>query len=62
MINTFDFKLVTPNKVIFDKKIIGVTLGTMAGQIGILAGHEALVGVVVPSRMTVFDNNGVKTE
>jgi F-type H+-transporting ATPase subunit epsilon len=42
------FKLVTPEKIVFEKKVSQVTLPTMEGEISILPNHIPLVAELVP--------------
>ncbi|MEA3273487.1 MAG: ATP synthase F1 subunit epsilon [Patescibacteria group bacterium] len=43
---TIQFKIVTPEKVVYSEEISQITLPTTVGQITILPGHESLVGVI----------------
>ncbi len=51
------FKLVTPEKVVFEKKVSQVTLPTMDGEISILPGHIPLVAELVPGIAMLREHN-----
>lgn len=51
------FKLITPEKVVFEKKVSQVTLPTMDGEITILPGHIPLVAELVPGVAMLKEHN-----
>jgi F-type H+-transporting ATPase subunit epsilon len=51
------FKLITPEKVAFEKKVSQVTLPTMDGEISILPGHIPLVAELVPGVAMLKEHN-----
>ncbi len=52
---SFRFRLATPERVLYEHDIVGVTLPTAEGEITVLAGHEPLVAVLKPGEMVVRD-------
>ena len=50
---TFDFKLITPEKVLFEGQASEVILPTQNGQIGVLPNHEPLVTLSVPGEIEI---------
>ena len=51
------FKLITPEKVVFEKKVSQVTLPTMDGEISILPNHIPLVAQLVPGVAMLKEHN-----
>ncbi len=58
MVNTIKFKIVTPEKVIYEDEIIQVTIPTVDGEITVLANHIALISVLKGGEMKIKDKNG----
>lgn len=56
---TFDFKLITPESIIFEGQTQEVILPTQNGQIGVLPDHEPLVTILTPGE--IFIKNGTET-
>ncbi|MBU2566581.1 ATP synthase F1 subunit epsilon [Patescibacteria group bacterium] len=52
-----NFKLITPEKIVFEKKISQVTLPTMDGEISILPNHIPLVAQLVPGVAMLKEHN-----
>jgi F-type H+-transporting ATPase subunit epsilon len=50
---SFQFKLITPEKVAYDDSIESLTLMTESGQITVRADHEHLISVVVPGELVI---------
>jgi len=50
---SFNFKLITPEKTVFDNTAEGIAVLTGAGQITVYADHEHMVTVVVPGELIV---------
>jgi len=50
---TFDFKLITPEETLYEGKAEEVILPTSTGEIGVLAGHEPLVTILVPGEVHI---------
>ncbi|MBD3299726.1 MAG: ATP synthase F1 subunit epsilon [Candidatus Moranbacteria bacterium] len=55
--NEINFKIVTPEKIVYEDVISKVTLPTLVGQITILPNHESLVGVIVPGEICITKKN-----
>jgi F-type H+-transporting ATPase subunit epsilon len=49
----FDFKLITPEETVYEGKSAEVILPTETGEIGVLAGHENLVTILVPGEIRI---------
>lgn len=49
----FDFKLITPEETVYEGKAEEVILPTKMGEIGVLAGHENLVAILVPGEIRI---------
>ncbi len=47
------FKIVTPEKIIYEKEIDSVTLPTSQGQITLLPDHLPLVAILVPGELVI---------
>jgi len=59
MTNTMlKFKIVTPEKVIYENEIFQVTVPTMSGEITILSNHIPLVSVLKAGELKIKDKNG----
>lgn len=50
------FKIVTPERIVFEQDIKQVTVPTQQGEITILPNHIALVSVLLPGELIVVDN------
>ncbi|MBD3244943.1 MAG: ATP synthase F1 subunit epsilon [Candidatus Moranbacteria bacterium] len=48
-----DFKIVTPEEVVFSQEVLEVNLPTAEGQITILPNHESLIGIIVPGEICI---------
>ena len=57
-ISTLKFKIVTPEKVIYESEILQVTLPTMSGEITILPNHIPLISVLKAGEIKIKDKNG----
>ncbi|MBD3281307.1 ATP synthase F1 subunit epsilon [Candidatus Uhrbacteria bacterium] len=51
------FKLITPERIVFEKKVSQVTLPTMDGEISILPSHIPLVAELVPGVAMLREHN-----
>lgn len=47
------FKIVTPEKLIFDEEVSGVNIPTEQGTLGILPNHASLMAKVVPGELVI---------
>ncbi|TSC84825.1 MAG: F-type H+-transporting ATPase subunit epsilon [Parcubacteria group bacterium Gr01-1014_13] len=56
--STLKFKIVTPEKVIYENEILQVTIPTMSGEITILPNHIPLVSVLKAGEMRIKDKDG----
>jgi F-type H+-transporting ATPase subunit epsilon len=52
------FKIVTPEKVIYENEIFQVSIPTMSGEITILPNHIPLVSVLKAGELKIKDRNG----
>ncbi len=52
------FKIVTPEKVIYENEISQVSIPTMSGEITILPNHIPLISVLKAGEMKIKDKNG----
>ena len=57
-ISTLKFKIVTPEKVIYENEILQVTIPTMSGEITILPNHIPLISVLKAGEIKIKDKNG----
>lgn len=55
---TFDFKLITPESIIFEGQAHEVILPTQNGQIGVLPDHEPLVTILTPGEIFIKNEDG----
>lgn len=55
---TFQFKIVSPERVVFEAKVSQATLPTSTGQITVLPHHIPLVSNLVPGEIVIHDENG----
>lgn len=58
MANEFRVQISTPSKVCVDRNVVGVTLPTATGYIGILPKHAKICGAVTPGFMTIHLPDG----
>ena len=56
--STLKFKIVTPEKIIYENEILQVTIPTMSGEITILPNHIPLISVLKAGEMKIKDKNG----
>ena len=59
-IKKIQFKIVTPEKTVFEDSVDQVTLPTQDGEITVLPNHIPLISVLVPGEL-VAKNNGEET-
>jgi F-type H+-transporting ATPase subunit epsilon len=55
---TYKFKMLTPNRTVFDGEVVSVTAPGGAGYLGILAHHAPLITTLVPGDLTLRDTSG----
>ena len=53
------FKIVTPERVVYESDIDQVTIPTKSGEITVLANHTPLVSLISPGEMVVKKNNNI---
>ena len=56
--STLKFKIVTPEKVIYENEISQITIPTMSGEITILPNHIPLVSVLKAGELKFKDKDG----
>jgi len=56
--NSLKFKIVTPEKVIYENEISQVSVPTMSGEITILPNHIPLVSVLKAGELRIKDKDG----
>jgi F-type H+-transporting ATPase subunit epsilon len=56
----FNLEIVTQEGVAWKGKAESITLATAQGEIGIMAGHEPLIGVIVPGEAIIKTEDGEK--
>ncbi len=61
MATTYRLRVVTPERVVYDRDVIEIIVRSTEGEIGILAHHMQIITPLVPHIMTVYDPDG-KTE
>ena len=54
--NTFKLRIITPEKVFYEGEAVHIIAKTVAGNIGLLAGHTPYVANVVPSPLRISEN------
>ncbi len=55
---TLRFKIVTPEKVIYENEVLQVTIPTLEGEITVLPHHIPLVSVLKAGELKIKDNSG----
>ncbi len=55
---TFKFKVITPDKILFDGDVEQVTVRTTEGDVGILAGHENYVANLPSGVLKIILSDG----
>ncbi|MBQ0045812.1 MAG: ATP synthase F1 subunit epsilon [Mycoplasma sp.] len=60
MAKEFRLQISTPHKVMLDKQVVGVTMPTANGYIGILPEHAKIVGALMPGYMYITSASGEK--
>ncbi len=59
--NLINFKIATPERVVFKDEVEQITLPTKMGEITVLPNHIPLISVLVPGEIIVKKQNVVKT-
>ncbi len=55
---TIQFKIVTPEKVVYSEEVSKLILPTAVGQITILPDHESLIGIIKPGEICLEKKAG----
>ena len=58
--NNFNFKVLTPNGTIIDKKVEKVIITTLEGEITVLKNHIPLIAVTKKGRLVVYAYNTIE--
>ncbi|MHB1610497.1 MAG: ATP synthase F1 subunit epsilon [Sulfobacillus sp.] len=61
MATSYQLKVVTPERTMYDKPVTMIIVRSTEGEIGILAHHVHIITPLVPYIMTIYGNDG-KTE
>lgn len=56
--STFTFKVVTPERVVFESQVAQATLPTSTGEITVLPNHIPLVSQVIAGEIRILDTAG----
>jgi F-type H+-transporting ATPase subunit epsilon len=51
--HTINFKIITPEKIVYSDIIDKVTIPTESGEITVLANHQPIVSILVPGEMRI---------
>lgn len=55
---TFTFKIVTPERVVYESQVVQATVPTTLGEITVLAHHIPLVSTIVAGEIRITDDKG----
>lgn len=58
MAKTYRFRVVTPERVVYDQAVTEIIVRSTEGEIGILAFHVQLITPLVPHIMTIYQEDG----
>lgn len=61
MSNTFELKIVSPDKVLYDGQIQSLIAPAALGYLGVLAGHAPLIANLKPGNVFIKDTSGKQT-
>lgn len=56
--NTLKLKIVTPEKIVYEREIFQITIPTASGEITVLPNHIPLVSVLAPGEIKIVDKDG----
>lgn len=56
--STLRFKIITPERVVYEKEIEQVSVPTTTGEITILPSHIPLISLLAPGELTIKDTEG----
>ena len=57
---SYTLRLLTPQGLVTEAKVVGATLPTVDGEIGILPGHADYLGLIGVGTLTLTKENGEK--
>lgn len=60
MADVFDLEIISPERIFYEGKVTFVEMTTTEGEIGVYKNHIPLTGVLVPSVVTIHEENDVK--
>ena len=52
--NSFNLKIITPDRVFYDNDVDMVEMKTTEGEIGVLPGHIPMTVLIKPGILTIF--------
>ena len=61
MAEPMQVEVVSADRVVWSGRSSNITAKTVEGEIGILPGHEPVLGVLVPSAVVIFCDEGTPT-
>ncbi|MEY8524848.1 ATP synthase F1 subunit epsilon [bacterium 1XD8-76] len=59
-INDFTLKIITPDRIFYEKPVKMVEFNTVEGEIGVLPGHIPMTVIVKPGVLTITEEDGSK--
>lgn len=62
MATTYRLRIVTPERVVYDRDVTEIIVRSTEGEIGILAHHMQIITPLIPHIMTVYEAESGKTE
>lgn len=58
--NDFTLKIITPDRVFYEKSVKMVEFNTVEGEIGVLPGHIPMTVIIKPGVLTITEEEGRK--
>lgn len=58
MANTINLKIISPQNVIYDQKVISMVCTSEYGKLGVLPGHANMFASLKPSNVDIKDEKG----
>ena len=55
--NSFNLKIITPDRVFYDNQVDMVEMNTTEGEIGVLPGHIPMTVIIKPGILTIFEKD-----
>ena len=59
-INDFTLKIITPDRIFYEKPVKMVEFNTVEGEIGVLPGHIPMTVIIKPGVLTITEEDGSK--